>query len=152
MNPCARGVPLGRRSPHKQGPYSTPIKNEDAYSPVHDALRDVAEWHIARYSTRLDWIHLTVEGYYSSTAHWGIIPNVGRGTAPDGSPETSETLPTHDRRRPVSTTSSRDTDLTLWLSISSACSGTITSGRRPLAEAYLRKAHLRRQAAGRRSA
>jgi hypothetical protein len=70
--------------------------DEDAYSPVHDALRDVAEWLIARYGTRLDWIGLTVEGYYSSAAYWGIVPNVGRGTAPDGLPETYETLPTRE--------------------------------------------------------
>jgi hypothetical protein len=56
----------------------------------------VAEWLIARYGTRLNWIGLTVEGYYSSTAYWGIVPNIGRGTAPDGSLETGETLATRE--------------------------------------------------------
>jgi hypothetical protein len=82
------------RLPEAQAKPDAPF-DEDAYSPVHDALRDVAEWLIARYGTRLDWIGLTIEGYYSS-AYWGIVPNVGRGTAPDGSPETRETLPTRE--------------------------------------------------------
>jgi hypothetical protein len=70
--------------------------DEHEYSPVDDALRDVAEWLIARYGTRLDWIGLTIEGYYPSATCWGIVPNIGRGTAPDGSPETRETLPARE--------------------------------------------------------
>jgi hypothetical protein len=70
--------------------------DEDEYSPVGDALREVAEWLIARYGTRVNWISLTIEGYYSSAAYWGIVPNIGRGTAPDGSLETGETLPTRE--------------------------------------------------------
>jgi hypothetical protein len=61
--------------------------DEDSCNPVHDALRKVAESLIARYGTRLYWIALTVEDYYSSVVYLGIVPNLGGGTAPDGSAE-----------------------------------------------------------------
>jgi hypothetical protein len=68
--------------------------DEDEYNPVNDALQEVAEWLISRHGKSIDWISLTIQGYYSVEPWWGIIPTIGRGMAPDGSPETRETLPT----------------------------------------------------------
>lgn len=70
------------------------------YDELEAALNVIAAWLIAGYGRRLERASLSLKGYYGSiTECYGIVPiTVGRGTRPDGIPESRDTLPTREIR------------------------------------------------------
>jgi hypothetical protein len=70
------------------------------YDELEAALDVIAAWLIASYGWRLERVSLSLEGYYGPiTECYGIVPiTIGRGTRPDGTAESRDTLPTREIR------------------------------------------------------
>lgn len=70
------------------------------YDELEEALDIVAAWLITVYGRRLERVSLSLEGYYGPiTECYGIVPiTIGRGTRPDGTAESRDTLPTREIR------------------------------------------------------